>query len=187
MLCLLCESIWCVIVCLTSHLHLRLNSRNHIRDNSFKLSSIRVGKLSDTYRRQPTQNELTVIVRRSTTSDFNGTNPTTVGYTATVPKLVRYSHLLTISKLIGVYSRRRTRLLSLLRAKIKPRNRALRVGTITAQFKGGCLYIGSKGSIRDRLLPLYHTASLALPTSSCTYVIVSTWHRMHSVSGDITA
>ena len=87
---------------------LRLNSRNHIRhratavtrDNSFKLSSIRVGKLNDTYRRQPAQNEPTIIVRRSTTSDVHGTNLTTVEYTATVPKLVRYSHLLTTSKLM---------------------------------------------------------------------------------------
>jgi hypothetical protein len=103
------------------------------------------------------------------------------GHTATVPKL------LAIPKLIDAYFRRRIRLAFLLKAKIKPRNRARRVSTITAQLKGGFMHIGSKGSIRDRPLPMYHTASLALPTSSCPYVIVSTWHRTHLVSGDITA
>ena len=59
------------------------------------------------------------------------------------------------------------------------------MSTIAAQLKGGCMHIGSRGSIRDRPLPLYHTASLALPMSSCPYVIVSMGHRIHLVNGEV--
>ena len=78
---------------------------------------------------------------------------------------------------IGVYFCRRTRLPFFLKAKIKPRNRAYRVSMIAVRLKGRFLHIGSMGSIRDRPLPLYHTASLALPTSSesCPYVIISAY------------